>query len=87
MLTKTKIALSALLVVGFASAALAGNGTNGLVASATRGYAVGDTWIEPAVQQPAGASAFASAAAPHKVKPYTAAERALFERDSAAGFN
>lgn len=78
MLTKTKIALSALLVVGFASAALA-NGTNG--------YSVGDTWIEPAVQQPAGASAFASATVQYPVKPFTAAEQAQFERASAASFN
>jgi hypothetical protein len=78
MLTKTKIALSALLVVGFASAALA-NGTSG--------YAVGDTWIEPAAQQTAAESAFASATVQHPVKPLTAAERTQFERASAASFN
>jgi hypothetical protein len=74
MLTKTKIALSALLVVGFASAALANE---------TGGYAVGDTWIEQNIQQPAGASAFASATVQRPVKPFTAEEKARFDREAA----
>lgn len=78
MLTKTKIALSALLVAGFASAAFA---------SGTNGYAVGDTWIEPAVQQSAGAAAFASAVTGHPMKAFTAQEKALFDRTSASRLN
>lgn len=75
MLTKTKIALSALLVVGFASAAFANEVPENKI---------GDRYplLEQAAQQPAGASAFASAAVRHSVKPFTAAERALFERAS-----
>ncbi len=72
MLTKTKIALSTLLVTDFSSAALAEESK------------IGDRYplLEQTVQQLAGASAFASAAVRHPVKPFTAAERALFERAS-----
>ncbi len=73
MLIKTKIALSALAVVGFASAALAGEVPEGRI---------GDRYpqLEQTVRQPAGASAFASAAVRHSVNGFTAAEQALFAR-------
>ena len=72
MLTKTKIALSTLLVVGFASAALAAE---------TPENKIGDRYpqLEQTYQQQStGASAFASAAVLRPVKGFTAAERALF---------
>ena len=75
MLTKTKIARSTFLVAGFASAALAGE---------TPENKIGDRYPlleQPlTVRQPAGASAFASAAVPHPAKPFTAADKTLFER-------
>lgn len=73
MLTKTKIALSTLLVVGFASASLANE---------TPENKIGDRYpqLERNVQQSTGASAFASAAIKHSVRGFTAAEQALFER-------
>lgn len=75
MLTKTKIALSALLVVGFASAALAHEEPTNRI---------GDRYplLERTYQQPSGASAFASAAVRRPVTGFTAAERALFARHS-----
>ncbi len=71
MLTKTKIALSTLLVIGFASAALA---------DGTPENKIGDRYpfLEQTVQQPAGAAAYA--AVRHPVKGFTAAEKALFAR-------
>lgn len=74
MLTKSKVALSALLVVAFASTALA-NGTNG--------YRVGDTWIEPTAQRSAAESTFASAAG--RITPFTVEEQRAFDRTSASG--
>ena len=74
MLTKTTIALSTLLVVGFASAALAGEVAENKI---------GDRYplLEQTYQlQPAGASAFASAVVVRPVKAFTAAEQALFAR-------
>ena len=73
MLIKTKIALSALAIVGFASAALAGEVPEGRI---------GDRYpqLEQTVRQPAGASAFASAVVLHPVRGFTAAEQALFAR-------
>jgi len=77
MLNKTKIVLSALLVAGFASGALANSS------------AVSDNWIGAAAQPttvsaPAFASAFASAQVAHPVKSVTAQEKALFDRTSAS---
>jgi hypothetical protein len=70
MMTKTKLALSALLVVSFASAALADVPEN----------KIGDRYpfLEQTIQQPVGANAYASVR--HPVKRYTAAEKALFDR-------
>jgi len=78
MLTKTKIALSALLVVGFASAALANEPVENRI---------GDRYplLEQTYQQSVGADAFASAAVRRPVKSFSAAERALFDRASGAG--
>jgi len=75
MLTKTKIALSAFLVAGFASTALA------------YPVKISDRYplLEQTYQQSAGAAAFASAADWRSVKSFTAAERLLFERASGAG--
>ncbi len=75
MLTKTKIALSALLVAGFASAALA------------YPVKISDRYplLEQTYQPSAGAAAFASAAVRGSVKPFTVAERALFDRASGTG--
>ena len=73
MLTKTKIALSAFLVVGLASAALASEDPAGKI---------GDRYplLEQAVQQQPAAAAFAYAAAGHSTKLYTAEEQSLFSR-------
>ena len=74
MLTKTTIALSALLALGSASTALAYE------------YRVGDKYpfLEQTVQQrQQGASAFASTSGQIPVKPFTAQERALFDRATA----
>ncbi len=73
MLTKTKIALSTLLVVGFAAAALAGEVPENKI---------GDRYpaLEQAAQQSNGASAFASAVVVRPVKAFTAAEQTLFDR-------
>lgn len=73
MLIKTKIALSALAVVGFASAALAGEVPESRI---------GDRYpqLEQTYQQSAGASAFAYAAVRHSVNGFTAVEQALFAR-------
>ncbi len=71
MLTKTKIVLSALLVVGFASAALASDASE--AASAQRSL-----FVQQTAKQPAGTRAYA--AANGAVKPFTATERAQFER-------
>ena len=77
MLTKTKIALSTLLVIGFASAALA-NGTPE--------NKIGDRYplLEQTAQQPAGASAFAYATVKRPAKGFTAEERVLFDRATAS---
>jgi len=66
MLTKTKIALSTLLVVGFASAALAAE---------TPENKIGDRYpfLEQTYQQSAGTSAFASAAVRHSVNGFASA--------------
>jgi hypothetical protein len=76
MLTKTKIALSALLVVGFASAALANEPVENRI---------GDKYplLEQAYQQQDGTSAYAMATAQHSVKPYTVQEKALLDRETA----
>ena len=76
MLAKTKITLSTLLVVGFASAALANEPVENKI---------GDRYplLEQTYQQSAGASAFASAAVRNPVKGFTATERAQFKRASA----
>ncbi len=76
MLTKSKIALSTLLVVGFASAALAAEVPENKI---------GDRYpfLEQTVQQPAGASAYASADVQRPIKPYTAEEKARFDRETA----
>lgn len=73
MLTKTKIALSALLIAGFASAALAN------VAPENK---IGDRYplLQQAVQQQPAAAAFAFAGAGHSAKPYTTEEQSLFAR-------
>jgi len=71
MLTKTKIVLSALLVVGFASAAMASD------ADDSSGRQVYPSLAQTA-QQPAGIFAFASANG--TAKPFTVAEQAMFDR-------
>jgi hypothetical protein len=73
MLIKTKIALSALLVVGFASAALANLAPENKI---------GDRYplLEQAVQTQPAAAAFAYAAAGHSAKLYTTEEQSLFSR-------
>lgn len=78
MLTNTKIALSALLVVGFASAAMATESVE---------FRIGDQYpfLEKTVQpQLQGSDAFAQAPAVRSVKPYTATEQAQFDRASGA---
>lgn len=73
MLTKTVIALSTVLTIGAASAAWA-------QAQGPNGYYVDGTLIGQTVN--GGTEAFASANAPvwHAAKPFTGAERALFDR-------
>lgn len=72
MLTKTVIALSAVLTIGAASAAWA-------QAQGPNGYYVDGTLIGQTVN---GTEAFASANAPvwHAAKPFTGAEKAQFDR-------
>lgn len=71
-MTKTKLALSAFLVVGLASAALA----------ETPEGKIGDRYpfLEQAVQQPVAATAYASVRHPVQRLTFTAAESALFAR-------
>lgn len=73
MLTKTTIALATFLVIGFGATALA---------AGPDGYYADGTWIRPAASQATDAYAFAGTIVPQTVKPFTAAERALFERVS-----
>ncbi len=75
MLNKTKIALSALLVVGFASAAMASD------SSETQGRQT-YSFAAPTVQESAGALAYASAPTQATVKAFNAAKRAQFARAS-----
>ncbi len=78
MLTKTKIVLSALLVVGFASAAMASDASEAASSQ-------GSLSLAQAAQQPAGIFAFASANG--VVKPVTVAEQATFDRTSNGAVN
>lgn len=73
MLTKTTIALAAFLAIGFGATALA---------AGPDGYYAEGTWIRPAASQATDAYAFAGTTVRQPVKPFTAAERALFERVS-----
>lgn len=66
MLTKSKIALSALLVVGFASTALATERP--------------DAWLGQTEQSSPAMNAYAYAPIRHLIKPFTTAERAIFKR-------
>ena len=66
MLTKSKIVLSALLVVGFASTALATERP--------------DIWFGQTEQSSPAVSAYAYAPVRHSVKPFTIEEQALFSR-------
>ncbi|MDI1343473.1 MAG: hypothetical protein PSV22_05140 [Pseudolabrys sp.] len=79
MLTKTKIALSALLVVGFASAAMASDASE----------AAGQTYSFAAstARHSAGALTYAYAPAKATVKAFSATERAQFARATEAGLN
>lgn len=79
MLTKTKIALSALLVVGFASAAMASDASE----SASQTY----SFTAQTARHSAGASSYAYAPANATVKAFGAAERAQFARATEAGLN
>jgi hypothetical protein len=74
MLTKTKIALSALLVVGFASAAMANERVENRISDKY-------PFLEQIHQSQNGTSAFAMAQ--RSAKPYTAQEKALFDREAA----
>jgi hypothetical protein len=76
MLTKTKIVLSVLLVAGFASAAVASDSSE---VQSRQAY----PFLERAMR-PVNTSAYAYAPAKRTVKPFTAAERAQFDRASAA---
>lgn len=79
MLTKTKIVLSALLVAGFASAAMASD------ASESQGR---QTYTFVAQTAPsAAASAYAYAPANGAVKSFTAAEQVQFDRASQAALS
>jgi len=71
MLTKTKIVLSSLLVIGFASAAMAQE-----AAKDVDKY----PFLERTVQRTSAAAAYAYVPARKSVAPFTAEERALFER-------
>jgi hypothetical protein len=81
MLSKTKIVLSALLVVGFTSAALAAEDPEARV---------GDRYPfleQMAAQEDTGLGAYAYVPAPGAVMGYTASEKALFDRaDEAIGW-
>lgn len=75
MLTKSRIALSALLAVSFASAALAGEPVENRI---------GDRFpvLEQTIQ-PRGADAYAAATHRGPLKPFTAQEKAQFDRPTA----
>jgi hypothetical protein len=77
MLTKTTIALSTLLVIGFASAALASDASD-----VPGNYS---SFVGQTVQQPAGAAAYAEARQP--VKPFTATEKRVFNQASVAAIS
>lgn len=79
MFTKTTIVLSAVLAFGVASAALAAEAPESKIGD--RYPFLEQTYLplDQAVQQRAGASAYAAVRRP--VKPFTAAERALFDRN------
>ena len=76
MLTKSKIALSTLLVFSLASAALAAEVPENKI---------GDryTFLDQTIQHPSGASAYAAADVQRSIKPYTAEEKARFDRETA----
>ncbi len=80
MLTKTKIALSALLVVGFASAAMASDASE---AAGRQTY----SFAAPTVKHSAGALTYAYAPANATVKAFSATERAQFARATEAGLS
>lgn len=80
MLTTTKIALSALLVVGFASAAMASDASE---AAGRQTY----SFAAPTEQHSAGALTYAYAPAKATVKAFSAAERAQFARATEAGLS
>lgn len=84
MLTKTKIALSTLLIIGSASAALAFEPVENKLGHRYPSLERAEK-AALAAEQSAAASAFASAAVKRPV--LTAAERALFERTSRLGNN
>ena len=72
MLTKTKLVLAGVLVLGLASAAVAQEAVN----QSSNQYPS----IARNVQQESAASAYAYAPVRHSVKPFSAAERELFKR-------
>lgn len=76
MLTKTKIGLTALVIVGFASAALADGPIENKISDKY-------PHLEKIIQPAAGAADSAFADARRPVKPYTAQEKATFDRQSA----
>jgi hypothetical protein len=87
MIKKTLLTASLLLpLIAVSGAAYAGPQWNptAALANGTNGYTVGDTWIEPTVQQQ-GISAFASAAVQRPVKHFTVQEKAMFDRASGSG--
>ena len=75
MLTKTKISLSALIIVGFASAALADEPVENRIGDK---YPLLEKIVQPFADT--ANSAFADARRP--VKPYTAQEKAVFDRET-----
>ncbi len=86
MLTKTKIALSTLLIIGSASAALAFEPVENKIGHRYPALERAEQ-AALAAEQSAGASAFASAAVKRPVMRFTSAEHALFERTSRLGNN
>lgn len=76
MLTKTKIGLSALIIVGFASAALANDPVENKIGDK---YPLLEKIVQPLADT--ADSAFADARRP--VKPYSVQEKASFNREVA----
>jgi hypothetical protein len=85
-MTKSKLALVAIICLAFAPAALAEDLDSIPPNSGSYGYTDGSQTLRPLGENPADAMAQApwnGGATPSRVRPFTAEEQALFDRASA----